>query len=56
MTSLKDKWDHDKRILPYIISGLFDGNLEIQKIAFKYMRKRGEQHAVEKEKDFRDKL
>jgi hypothetical protein len=28
-TQLKDKWDHDRRILPYLLTGLFDKNEEI---------------------------
>ena len=56
MTTLKDKWDHDRRILPYLISGLFDKNPEIQNLASSYLSERGEQHAIEKEKDYREQL
>ena len=55
-TELKDRWDHDRRILPYIIAGLFDPNQEIAVIARDFVQKRGTQHSEEKEKEFRERL
>jgi len=41
-TQLKDKWDHDRRVLPYLITGLFDTNEEIQVITRDFLALRGE--------------
>jgi|APCry1669188879_1035177.scaffolds.fasta_scaffold74368_1 hypothetical protein len=34
LTILDDRWDHHSRLMPYIVSGLFDESDDIREIAY----------------------
>lgn len=41
LTDLPDRVDHEGRIFPYIISGLYDENDEIKKLTFELIEEIG---------------
>ena len=51
---LPDRRDHDSRLIPYILSGLFDPIPEIKEDCFRYIEEIGQQYEEEKEKDIRE--
>lgn len=53
LTKLPDRFDHESRLIPYILSGLFDPIPEIKEDCFRYIEEIGQQYEEEKEKDIR---
>ena len=51
---LPDKKDHEGRIFPYLISGLYDQNDTIQETVFELIEELGKQYEEEYEKDMRE--
>lgn len=51
---LEDKYDHHGKLVPYVLSGLFDEDSGIRKIAYDTIEEIGQQIEVEKEKEFRE--
>jgi hypothetical protein len=51
--TLDDKYDHHGRLVPYIMSGLFDRDDEIRNTALETIAEIGRQIEEEKEKEFR---
>jgi hypothetical protein len=54
LTKLPDKYDHESRLIPYILTGLFDPIPEIKEDCFRYIEEIGQIYEVEKEKDIRE--
>lgn len=54
MTKLPDKKDHEGRIFPYLISGLFDQNDDIKQTVFELIEEMGKGYEEEYEKDIRE--
>ena len=51
---LDDKYDHHGRIVPYILSGLFDSDDVVRSTALETITEIGRQIEIEKEKEFRE--
>ena len=51
---LPDKIDHEGRLFPYLISGLYDHNDAIKEVVFEVIEDLGEQHERENEEKFRE--
>lgn len=51
---LDDKYDHHGRIVPYMLSGLFDEDEQVKQVAVQIVEEIGRQIEVEKEKDLRE--
>ena len=54
LTKLPDKYDHESRLIPYILTGLFDPVDEIKEDCFRYIEEIGQLYEEEKEKDIRE--
>jgi hypothetical protein len=54
LTKLPDKFDHESRLIPYILSGLFDPIPEIKEDCFRYIEEIGQVYEEEKEKEIRE--
>lgn len=52
--SLPDRWDHESRLLPYLLSALGDGATEISLAAFAWLENFGARYEVEKADDLID--
>ena len=55
MTRLTDRWDHEMRLLPYLINGLTDDVPKMREVAFEAMERLGATHESEKDNNERDK-
>ncbi|KAJ1477886.1 hypothetical protein T484DRAFT_1819549, partial [Baffinella frigidus] len=55
MTRLHDRWDHENRLLPYLLNGLTDAAPALREVAFGAMEQLGATHEDEKENNERDK-
>jgi len=53
LISLPDRFDHEPRITPYLVSGLFDKDEEICEAAYEMIEEVGLQYEREKEKELR---
>lgn len=53
MTTLPDRYDHESRLIPYLLSGLFDRMEEIRESCLEVCNEVGIMYEREKEKDFR---
>jgi hypothetical protein len=51
---LPDRRDHDSRLIPYILSGLFDPISDLKEDCFRFIEEIGQQYEEEKEKDIRE--
>lgn len=54
LTRLEDRWDHHARLVPYILSGLFDSNEEVQTMALETIEQVGIEWEKEREKDIKE--
>jgi hypothetical protein len=54
LISLPDKVDHEGRLAPYMVSGLFDLDEEVRQTAYELIEEIGVQYEREKEKEFRE--
>lgn len=54
MIKLPDKKDHEGRVFPYIISGLYDQNDDIRCSVFELFEEMGNSYEIEYEKDIRE--
>jgi len=54
LIDLPDRYDHEPRLVPYIVSGLFDPDDEIKISTYEIIEEIGAQQEREREKDFRD--
>ena len=54
MIKLPDKKDHEGRVFPYIISGLYDQNDDIRSAVFELFEEMGHHYEEEYEKDIRE--
>ncbi|KAM3145249.1 hypothetical protein pb186bvf_002577 [Paramecium bursaria] len=54
LTKLDDRWDHHARLVPYLLSGLFDEDSHIQEASIQIIDEVGLQWEVEREKDIKD--
>ena len=54
MIKLPDKKDHEGRVFPYIISGLYDQNDDIRCSVFELFEEMGHSYEIEYEKDIRE--
>ena len=52
--SLPDRWDHESRLLPYLLSALGDSSVEISKAAFAWLENLGARYEQEKASDLLD--
>ncbi len=50
---LNDKYDHHGKLVPYLLSGLFDEEEQVREIACEAIDEIGRQIETEREKDFR---
>lgn len=55
MSSLFDRWDHESRLLPYLLNGLCDTVPDIRREAHACMERLGAVHEDEKDNNDRDK-
>eukprot|EP00285_Hemiselmis_virescens_P000656 CAMPEP_0173413338 /NCGR_PEP_ID=MMETSP1356-20130122/81732_1 /TAXON_ID=77927 ORGANISM="Hemiselmis virescens, Strain PCC157" /NCGR_SAMPLE_ID=MMETSP1356 /ASSEMBLY_ACC=CAM_ASM_000847 /LENGTH=707 /DNA_ID=CAMNT_0014375365 /DNA_START=219 /DNA_END=2339 /DNA_ORIENTATION=+ len=55
MSSMHDRWDHESRLLPYLLNGLCDEVADIRAEAHACMERLGAVHEDEKENNDRDK-
>ncbi|EKX50128.1 hypothetical protein GUITHDRAFT_103942 [Guillardia theta CCMP2712] len=55
MTRLNDRWDHESRLLPYLLNGLCDPCPPLRMATFEAMERLGETHENERENNERDK-
>lgn len=53
LTLLPDRWDHHSRLVPYLISGLFDESQDIQEAALEILEQVGIDYEKEKEKELK---
>jgi hypothetical protein len=51
---LPDKYDHESRLIPYLIAGLFDPLPDIQNLCFEQIEEIGQVYETEKEKEIRE--
>lgn len=51
---LPDKYDHETRLIPYLIAGLFDPLPDIQNLCFEQIEEIGQVFETEKEKEIRE--
>jgi hypothetical protein len=51
---LNDKYDHHGKLVPYLLSGLFDPDPEVRESALSAIDEIGRQIEEEKEKEFRE--
>mmetsp|Transcript_36866 Transcript_36866/g.35590 ORF Transcript_36866/g.35590 Transcript_36866/m.35590 type:complete len:107 (+) Transcript_36866:324-644(+) len=54
LMKLPDKKDHEGRLFPYLITGLFDQNDGIRESVFEMIEELGRQYEEEYEKDIRE--
>ncbi len=54
LTLLPDRWDHHGRLVPYLLSGLFDSDIDIQEATLEILELVGIDWELEKEKDLKD--
>jgi len=54
MIKLPDKKDHEGRVFPYLISGLYDHNDDIKETVFELIEEMGRNYEEEYEKDIRE--
>jgi len=54
LIDLPDRADHEGRVFPYLISGLYDQNDGIQKLTFELIEEIGLRHEEENEEKFRE--
>ena len=52
---LPDKFDHEGRLFPYLISGLYDPLDSVKTVTFEVLEDLGESHEQENEEKFRDR-
>lgn len=52
---LPDRYDHHPRLIPYLLSGLFDHQPEIREACFEILEDAGALEEKEKEKEFLEK-
>ena len=56
LTTLRERLDHEARLVPYVLSGLIDPSAEIQAAALEWVGRLGEQYVADHEADLKDKL
>jgi len=54
LTLLQDRIDLEPRIMPYLLSGLFDNLPDIQSLTFEYLEEVGEIYETDKETEIRE--
>lgn len=54
LMDLPDRVDHEGRVFPYIISGLYDENDDIRKAVFELIEEIGLRHEEQNEEKFRE--
>jgi hypothetical protein len=54
LIELEDRFDHESRLIPYILSGLFDENEDICLYVFERLEMIGAQYEIDNEKDIRE--
>lgn len=54
LIKLPDRYDHHPRLIPYIVSGLFDEVEELRTTSYEILEEAGSLEEKEKEKDLRD--
>lgn len=54
LMDLPDKVDHEGRVFPYLVSGLFDPHEDIAKTVFEIIEELGLRHEEENEEKFRE--
>ena len=54
LMDLPDRVDHEGRVFPYLVSGLFDPHEDIRKIVFEVIEELGLRHEEENEEKFRE--
>ena len=54
LLDLPDRVDHEGRVFPYLISGLYDPNDEIKSMCFELIEEIGQRHEEENEEKFRE--
>jgi hypothetical protein len=54
LTLLKDRFDLEPRLIPYMLSGLFDPIPDLASLAFEILEEVGELYETEKEKEIRE--
>ena len=54
LMDLPDRVDHEGRVFPYIISGLYDENDDIKKMTFELIEEIGQRHEEQNEEKFRE--
>jgi hypothetical protein len=54
MTKLPDKYDHEGRLYPYILSGLYDSNDGVRETCFEIIEEIGQIHEEENEEKLRE--
>ena len=54
MNRLEDRYDHHSRVIPYVVSGLFDPSPEIRDLSFEILEEAGQLEEREKEKELRE--
>lgn len=55
ITELEDKYDHHPRLIPYVLSGLFDPHPEIRSMCFEILQDAGSMEEKDKEKEVLEK-
>lgn len=54
LSKLPDRYDHESRLIPYLLTGLFDPVSEIKEDCFRYIEEIGQLYEEEKEKEIRE--
>ena len=54
LTRLTDRWDHHARLVPYILSGLFDSSADVRETALETIELVGVEWEREREKDIKE--
>jgi hypothetical protein len=54
MIKLPDKKDHEGRVFPYLISGLYDHNDDIREAVYELIEEMGHHYEIEYETDIRE--
>ena len=54
LLELPDRVDHEGRVFPFMMSGLYDKNDDIRKLVFELIEEIGQQHEESNEEKFRE--
>lgn len=54
LMDLPDRADHEGRLFPYLLCGLYDINDDIKKLVFELIEEIGQRHEEQNEKKFRE--